>query len=258
MVEPLPVLMYHALYRDERELAAIAEADRPYALSLSLFEAHLHALKRAGFTCVLRPSEGSSVSKPILLTFDDGHSSAVHLAMPALHAAGAKGLFFITTGFAGRDPAFCTHEQWLQLQQGGMRLGSHGVSHRFLADLSVAECRQELHDSAAALRQVLGQTLDSLSYPGGRGGQRESSLAGEIGLTELHGSTFGVNSKAVAPGGSLQRIPIRRDMSAATVLQLVDRHSALHRRVALTSWIKGRAKHWLGNERYDAIYRRFA
>lgn len=71
----------------------------------------------------------------------------------------------------GRHPD-CQPMTWSQLramQAAGFEIGSHGVHHRMLAKLPLAEMERELRDSKAALERRLGAPASLIAYPvGGR------------------------------------------------------------------------------------------
>ncbi len=105
--------------------------------------------------------------KSVVLTFDDGHESNYTLALPVLQEYGFKAEFFITTGWIG-TPHYLIEEQILGLLRAGMGVGSHGVTHSFLTDLSSEKASFELSMSMKELQRITGHPIQSLSFPGGR------------------------------------------------------------------------------------------
>ena len=108
----VPVLLYHGIRHDG---AALTGRDKKYWVSIGRFQAHLSAIKDAGFDVVLlrhlQMISGAWTRPQVVLTFDDGHSSDYHSAFPALLAASMRGEFFVNTaafycieiyGFLGR------------------------------------------------------------------------------------------------------------------------------------------------------------
>jgi peptidoglycan/xylan/chitin deacetylase (PgdA/CDA1 family) len=112
----------------------------------------------------------------VVLTFDDGHVSNSSLALPILLEYGFKAEFFITTGWIGTTN-FMNEEQIRGLHRAGMRIGSHGVTHRFLSDLPEADVQAELIDSKTVLEACSGVPINSFSYPGGRMNQLTQNAA---------------------------------------------------------------------------------
>ncbi len=250
--------MYHATFGGEDDLDTIDVADRPYAVSEADFAKHLSALLDhpyavVGETAVQQLEEAAP---SVLLTFDDGHVSNCRFVAPWLAERRLSGIFFITTDWTGVRPHYCGPADLRSMHSLGMAIGSHGTSHRFIADLSLTEARAELQDSKARLEDILGSEVTSFSFPGGRCTRRDVDLAFEVGYQAVHGSAFGVHR----PGehALVNRIPIRLDMSSSTLLELCEPGSLLYKRVALSTFLKFTAKRMLGNGVYDAIYRRFA
>jgi peptidoglycan/xylan/chitin deacetylase (PgdA/CDA1 family) len=75
-----------------------------------------------------------------------------------------KGTFFIITGLVG-TPGFLTWEGVKALDQAGMEIGSHTVTHPRLADLPEDKLRDELVQSRRMLEEHLHKPVDLLAYP---------------------------------------------------------------------------------------------
>jgi peptidoglycan/xylan/chitin deacetylase (PgdA/CDA1 family) len=164
VTRPLVILMYHALYANERELQDITPEDRPYAVSTQRFAEQLQAMRDAGLPFIdpARLGEPQAQEGGVLLSFDDGHASNCTHALPALARHDARAVFFITSDFVERRPGFCSWTQLREMAEAGMTLGSHGRSHRFLNDLGDTEAVAELRDSRDALQDRLGQAVDQV------------------------------------------------------------------------------------------------
>lgn len=124
----------------------------------------------------------------VLFTFDDGYADLLEVAISALQSRGVSATFFVCTGLLGQrstDPAG-DHLSWSQvgeLAAAGHTIGSHGVTHRPLTDLSPDEIDHEVRDSLTQLRERAGVTLPTYAYPYGIPApipRRIDGFAGEI------------------------------------------------------------------------------
>lgn len=261
MVEPrgLPVLLYHRLVRDRRELALLPAEEQPYALSLDLFEEHLRALREQGYAAV-RPGEDAGAERPMVISFDDDHPSHLELAAPALAERGWKGLFLLTTGgLAGSDGEARFRAAALAGQ--GHTVGSHTRTHRFLNLLDGAELHAELAGSREDLRAVLDHAPQDLSCPGGRYDAAVLAAAAAAGYRRVYSSDPGINAGPRAGSGMhppqvLDRICARAGWTAARVLDAVQ--GAGLRRARASAAVKRALRGLVGERAYDGAQRSVA
>ena len=179
--------MYHALEDEAHPAGAKDAGEQLYVLPVSQFREQMEYLQREGYrTFLLEELQALEEwpEKAVVLTFDDGHESNFTLALPILQEFGFKAEFFITTGWIG-TPYFMNEEQIRGMHQAGMGVGSHGVTHRFLTDLTVAEVQAELNDSYNLLEACIGLPIISMSYPGGRMSQSTHKIARDAGYSYI-------------------------------------------------------------------------
>lgn len=99
-------------------------------------------------------------------------------------------------GAAQGQALFMSLDQVKQLQAAGMSIGSHGESHRALADLDDAAQMRELTASRQFLEQLLGVKIRALAYPFGWEGTftaRTIELAAEAGYHLAFSAREGIN-----------------------------------------------------------------
>lgn len=253
------VLMYHALYADERELAALDPADRPYAVAAREFERQLDGLAANGLavTDPARLPGPLPDGRTVVLTFDDGHASNHRHASAILARRGLRAAFFITTDFIGNRAGFCTWAQLRDLAAFGNVIGAHGRSHRFLDDLPSAEAQAEMRDARDTLEQGLGAAVTQWSFPGGRFGPREIAFGHGLGYRVFHTSRIGaVRGPQVATGAVLPRIAVRAGMSAEQVAALASAAPVPLARARALGAAKTFARRLAGNRLYHALYER--
>jgi peptidoglycan/xylan/chitin deacetylase (PgdA/CDA1 family) len=102
----------------------------------------------------------------VRLTFDDGNTSDVDCALPALRRRNLKAAFFVCSGRVDR-PTFLHREQILTLKAEGMDIGSHGFAHVSWRHLPPVQFRQETQDSRNLLEQICNASVDTAACPFG-------------------------------------------------------------------------------------------
>ncbi len=90
-------------------------------------------------------------------------------------------------------PIFLTWDEVRTLQQAGMEIGSHSVTHPYLTQISAEALRVELSDSYQTIKQELGVAPVSLSFPHGRYNDEVKRVAGESGYQNLVSAGLGLN-----------------------------------------------------------------
>jgi peptidoglycan-N-acetylglucosamine deacetylase len=120
----------------------------------------------------------------VTLTYDDGLDTHLHIAAPALDAAGLKGTFFLSN-FEGADHDWALpnanfqltarHQAWAAMATKGHELASHTVNHPcnsetkaanyHLTDYDTARMAAELDDSMARLAHLGAPAPYTFAYP---------------------------------------------------------------------------------------------
>jgi peptidoglycan/xylan/chitin deacetylase (PgdA/CDA1 family) len=143
----------------ERQVRWIAE--QGLAVSLQDLTAFLRGQRRL--------PEGA-----VLLTADDGARSVLTKAAPVLKHHGVPMVAFITTqaidGGQSRlelPEPFLTWDEVGRLQGYGIEVGSHGLTHASLGNMSESQVREEAERSREALQRQLGSAVTSFAYPYG-------------------------------------------------------------------------------------------
>jgi peptidoglycan/xylan/chitin deacetylase (PgdA/CDA1 family) len=138
-------------------------------------------------------------------TFDDAFRSAARV-FPALEQMGVPLQLFVCTGYArdgapltipeleGDDPEELATMSWDELRahaERGVEVGSHGVSHPRLTQLSDDEVRRELRDSKEQIEGELGRPCVDFAYPYGEHDGRVRGLVRAAGYERAYGLTDG-------------------------------------------------------------------
>jgi len=167
-----PVLAYHKV--DPRKELGIT------SISPKRFKKQVSLLRQFGYTSVLPQSlfeQTGTITKPILITFDDGYEGVYEYAYPILKECGFTATVFITTGYVGTynnwdaspGPRF-RHLNWkqiIEMSDDGICFGAHSVNHVFLTRQSNKKVKYELETSKKILEDETGKSVRFFSYPYG-------------------------------------------------------------------------------------------
>jgi len=126
-------------------------------------------------------SKGSSSSKVVALTFDDGDPlSYIAPVLSILSANGIKATFFFTGEMAAKYP-----DSIRAIYNAGDEIGNHSYYHTDFTTLSYSEMQSELSMTDNAIRNILGVTTKPLFRPP-YGSYNSSVLqaAGDAGYTK--------------------------------------------------------------------------
>jgi peptidoglycan/xylan/chitin deacetylase (PgdA/CDA1 family) len=101
----------------------------------------------------------------VTLSVDDGHPLDLRTA-ELLARYGLRATFYLP--LANREgPPVLAHAQMRALAQ-DFEIGSHTLSHRFLAGLDERSAWREISDGKRALEDCIGRPVGGFCYPGGR------------------------------------------------------------------------------------------
>ena len=165
----VPVLMYHHVGEPPPDADGVRLR---LTVTASDFEAQLIFLSARGYATITLHdlaaalAGGSLPPKPVVLTFDDGYADNFDVAFPLLQRYGMTGVFFIASGFVGKD-GYVTWEQVLALADAGMEVGAHSRWHSDLTNANMQLLEEEIARSKRDLEQRLGLAVDFFCYPAG-------------------------------------------------------------------------------------------
>jgi peptidoglycan/xylan/chitin deacetylase (PgdA/CDA1 family) len=210
--EYLPILMYHAI-------SSAADSSLPqtssveHAVEARDFCDQLDAIVDGGYhTIKLDDLEcAASAPKSLLITFDDGHESDLTVAAPELARRNLHGVFFIVWSYLGR-PGYLTRDQVRSLRADGFEIGSHGLTHTRLTQISPAEVSIQVLESKRRLEDLLEEPIGGLALPFGHYNDVVLKAAWAAGYTRVMTSDFRIANRA-------QRVMPRMGPMATTTLK---------------------------------------
>jgi peptidoglycan/xylan/chitin deacetylase (PgdA/CDA1 family) len=173
----LRVLMYHKVND---------VPGNPLSVPVSLFDEQMAQLRELGYTVVglddvlaFYRDDADLPPRPVLITFDDGYRDNLEHAAPVLERHGYPAVLFVPLAYLD-DRRPLPHEERLalrglvnatldwgelaELESAGIRVESHGISHRPLADLPLDEAAREIVLSKLRLEERLGRVVRSFAY----------------------------------------------------------------------------------------------
>jgi peptidoglycan/xylan/chitin deacetylase (PgdA/CDA1 family) len=203
-VRNVPILMYH---RINVVTASTPEITRHLTVDPVVFAHQMRWLKHHGYHTIVHRQLFNALMcgsrlprKPILITFDDGYKDAYKNAAPILERKGMRGAaYVITSRISGDDPSFLTWKQVRLLEQMGVEVVSHTVSHRGLTSLSDSAAMEELVRSRRVLERKLDHRVTWLAYPFGDYNSRIEALARQAGYKLATTTVWGARQDASRP-----------------------------------------------------------
>ncbi|GIH22348.1 glycosyl transferase [Acrocarpospora phusangensis] len=154
----------------------------------------------------------------VRITFDDGNSSDVAIALPRLLDRGLTAEFFVLAGLLGQ-PGRLTEDDVRGLVKAGMRVGSHGWAHRDWRRIDDRQAEQELTESHRALSELTGRPVSRVAIPFGSYDRHVLRKLRQAGVTRAYTSDGG----QATPGTWLQaRTSLVRDLDADWTRRVLD------------------------------------
>ncbi len=173
----LVVLMYHKV-NDEPENSV--------TIPVSRFDEQMAQLADLGYQPVSLDNvlayyvDGKPLPpRAVLITFDDAYRDNLLNAVPVLRKHRYTAVLFVPIGYLDgtrplpHDEHLASHglvnptlgwEELAELESGGIRVESHGIGHRPLADLEVDEAAREITLSKLRLEERLGRPVRAFAY----------------------------------------------------------------------------------------------
>lgn len=209
----IPVLMYHSIeYEKGNDLRVPKEK----------FAEQMKYLKDNGYTTLTLDEVYSYLvnnkqipPKTVAITFDDGYEDNYTNAFPIMKQYGVKGTVFVITKTVDKNNSYLTSKQIKEMDQNGMMIESHTVSHDALTSFNYDKQYKELADSKAFLEKCLGRKIKYLAYPCGSFNNNTVNALKESGYLMAF-TTVNGNAKSSQEIYALKRVRISADYSLET------------------------------------------
>jgi len=199
------ILAYHSIGTPDWGVNDVRPAD---------FEKHLQIAADEGWTFAT-PAQvmAHPDRKQLAITFDDGVASVLTNAVPVLRHHGVPSTMFVVTGWAdGQRPD--GHRDVLDwrgvttLQESGVEIGSHSVSHPDFGLLDEETALRELAGSRERLGTAMGLDVREFAIPFGQ--SRNWTDAATRAATAAGYTTVYAQSVDTRPAGTVPRTFITR------------------------------------------------
>ena len=198
--------------------------ENPLSVPVGAFDEQLAQLRELGYTVVSLDDvldhyrDGTPLPpSAVLITFDDGYRDNLEHAAPVLQKHGYPAVIFVPIGYldggrplphesssrhAARSTRPSTGASCASSRPRGVRVESHGISHRPLADLAVDEAAREIVLSKLRLEERLGREVRSFAYVKGSEAHYKAvhlSLVRQAGYELAFTSVSGTNGPDTDP-----------------------------------------------------------
>jgi peptidoglycan/xylan/chitin deacetylase (PgdA/CDA1 family) len=134
--------------------------------------------------------DASVARADVALSFDDGNTTDIEIALPALRARGLAATFFIVPGWLG-TPGFIAESDVRTLAAGGMTIGNHGLAHRRWTELTRDALDHEVAEGRRRLERLTGANVGTVAIPYGAYNDEILETLRDHGYTHVFSSDGG-------------------------------------------------------------------
>lgn len=253
------ILLYHDIDTPGNPTEKKDLATRETVVRLEEFESHMKYLASEGYRVLSvkqyldEQKGGNDRDKDIVLTFDDGHISNFQFALPVLRQYSFSATFFIITNNISK-PYYMGEQEIKELLDCNMEIGSHGLTHSYLTELSHEEIQREVTESRNILEAGIGRPIEVFAYPGGHFNQMVVQCVKTAGYRAAVSCIVGQNNRKTDPF-LLNRIEVRRGTSLKAFQHAISTPSIIF--FQCVDMGKFVMKKTLGLKRYEWLRQKF-
>jgi peptidoglycan/xylan/chitin deacetylase (PgdA/CDA1 family) len=211
----VPVLLYHSI-------SAGRSQDDRFAVSRSMFEAHIDAIAASGRPTITigdlaRALRGDKSLPPrvLAISFDDGFADNYE-AIVGLLERRLRATLYLTTGSLGTADRLTWSQVAEIARMPGVEVGAHTVRHQYLDELDDREIVEEVRTSKHHLEDLIQRPVRSFAYPHGAYDERvrqavitagyQSAAAVKNALSHLGDDPFAIARWTVTTDTTTTRI----------------------------------------------------
>ncbi len=220
----VPIVLYHNI-----------DGKGPFSLGLDTLRAHFEYYRTAGIRVIPLAELVDRLERPrpyrervIAITFDDGFFAMYTKLLPLVREFGYPvTLFVYADTIYSRADTNLTWSRLREMQQAGIDVQSHTISHRDLVRLSASDnpdARKRLFDELVMSRRLIELYLKKpvrlLAFPYGHYDDRVIDVSRRAGYTRVFSTDYGPNI-ITRNNFCLRRRHIKSDYSLAVIQSLV-------------------------------------
>lgn len=177
------VLTFHGIRKNKSDINITNDHFiDDYTIDYSKFEKIIEFLSNRKHCAIYEAMAYDNDEIRLILTFDDGLRSDYEYVFPLLARYNIKATFFVNANTIDRD-GYCTSSQLLEMHLAGMEIGSHGLNHIYLTNISKEKAISEILDSKKKLEDKLGIEINSFAPVGGHYRKWMIDIAQEAGYS---------------------------------------------------------------------------
>jgi peptidoglycan/xylan/chitin deacetylase (PgdA/CDA1 family) len=192
-IPPVPILMYHGIGRAPRHAKMRSLFVTPARFARQMRLLHAVGVRGISMSEAMPYLRGERTGRIAVLTFDDGYTDNLEVALPILQRLGFHATCYVTSGLMGRYNVWdadqlnvrkpiMNPEQVLAWEAAGMEVGAHTRRHPRLTRCSDGELEDEIHGSKHDLETLLGTEVTQFCYPFGDHTEREAEAVERAGF----------------------------------------------------------------------------
>ena len=186
----------------------VGSTEEDYCISAEVFDAQIGYMSRANLRWFTATELANNLARidsfdNLCVTFDDGDSSAFQATVDLVEAGGKCTHYIIPGRIVQNRKNTMSWEQIRKLEEIGVEIGSHSMTHPHLTRLSDSDLRKELEDSKHLLEDKLGREVSSFAYPYGEHDRRVVNEVRAVGYS----CAYTTNHIYVSKNMDLFRIP---------------------------------------------------